>query len=192
MKTRNIWIAALLLMGAAGHAAAQQTGDQPQKTRIETRGDSIIIRKGAGDLRIKVYEQQGDESSQEEVEIYEGVWLEKVDADKRNFLDALPFIPGKKRKNDYEPHVSGIYIGFSRLADNFLGFGASPQARLDLSASWEFGFNLLCTYHQFKKKIEGEMGEDIRVAHVYCPFRFRCLPRLLYIHPGVQQIQLCL
>lgn len=151
MKTRNIWIAALLLMGAAGHAAAQQTGGQPQKTRIETRGDSIIIRKGAGDLRIKVYEQQGDESSQEEVEIYEGVWLEKVDADKRNFLDALPFIPGKKRKNDYEPHVSGIYIGFSRLADNFLGFGASPQARLDLSASWEFGFNLLCTYHQFKK-----------------------------------------
>ncbi len=150
MKTRIIWALSCLLLAATSLQAQQKENTSLQAT-VETRGDSIIIRKGEGDMRIKVYEQQANNDETEEVEIYEGVWLEKVDADKRTFLDALPLIPKKKRRNEYEPHVSGIYVGFSRMADDFMGFGASPKAHLDLSQSWEFGFNLLCTYHNFKK-----------------------------------------
>ena len=78
-------------------------------------------------MRIKVYEEQLEDGEKKEVQIYEGVYLEKVDADKRTFLDALPFIPKKRRYNAYEPHCSGLYIGYSRLANDFLSFGASAS-----------------------------------------------------------------
>lgn len=59
--------------------------------------------------------------------------------------------PPKRRYNAYEPHCSGLFIGYSRLADDFLSFGASDKMGLDLSKSWEFGFNILSVYHNFKK-----------------------------------------
>lgn len=151
MKTR-IMILACLLAVPAGRMAAQQQTDPEQKATVQTQGDSIIIRKGKGDMRIKVYEEQLEDGEKKEVQIYEGVYLEKVDADKRTFLDALPFIPKKRRYNAYEPHCSGLYIGYSRLANDFLSFGASDKMGLDLSKSWEFGFNILSVYHNFKKK----------------------------------------
>ena len=123
MKTR-IMILACLLAVPAGRMAAQQQTDPEQKATVQTQGDSIIIRKGKGDMRIKVYEEQLEDGEKKEVQIYEGVYLEKVDADKRTFLDALPFIPKKRRYNAYEPHCSGLYIGYSRLANDFLSFGA--------------------------------------------------------------------
>lgn len=136
---------------SAGHVAAQQPTAPAQKATVETQGDSlIIIRKGTGDMRIKVYEDQS-EGREEHVQLFEGVYLDRVDADKRTFLDALPFIPKKKKYNSYEPHCSGVFIGYSRLANDFLSFGASDQMELDLSKSWEFGFNLLSMYHNFKK-----------------------------------------
>lgn len=122
MKTR-IMILACLLAVPAGRMAAQQQTDLEQKATVQTQGDSIIILKGKGDMRIKVYEEQLEDGEKKEVQIYEGVYLEKVDADKRTFLDALPFIPKKRRYNAYEPHCSGLYIGYSRLANDFLSFG---------------------------------------------------------------------
>ena len=101
MKTR-IMILACLLAVPAGRMAAQQQTDPEQKATVQTQGDSIIIRKGKGDMRIKVYEEQLEDGEKKEVQIYEGVYLEKVDADKRTFLDALPFIPKKRRYNAYE------------------------------------------------------------------------------------------
>lgn len=150
MKTRIIILACLLAASTSRMAAQQQT-DPEQKVTVQTQGDSIIIRKGKGDMRIKVYEEQLEEGEKKEVQIYEGVYLEKVDADKRTFLDALPFIPKKKRYNAYEPHCSGVFIGYSRLANDFLSFGASDKMGLDLSKSWEFGFNILSVYHNFRK-----------------------------------------
>lgn len=150
MKTRIMILACLLTIPASRVAAQQQTDPEPKAT-VQTQGDSIIIRKGKGDMRIKVYEEQLEDGEKKEVQIYEGVYLEKVDADKRTFLDALPFIPKKKRHNSYEPHCSGLFIGYSRLADDFFSFGTSDKIGLDLSKSWEFGFNILSVYHNFKK-----------------------------------------
>ena len=138
MKTR-IMILACLLAVPAGRMAAQQQTDPEQKATVQTQGDSIIIRKGKGDMRIKVYEEQLEDGEKKEVQIYEGVYLEKVDADKRTFLDALPFIPKKRRYNAYEPHCSGLYIGYSRLANDFLPSEQATRWDSDLSKSWEFG-----------------------------------------------------
>lgn len=82
MKTRTFILTCLLAM-PAGHLAAQQPAEPEQRATVTTRGDSIIILKGKGDMRIKVYEDQLEEGEEKEVEIYEGVYLEKVDADKR-------------------------------------------------------------------------------------------------------------
>ena len=67
-------------------------------------------------MRIKVYEEQLEDGEKKEVQIYEGVYLEKVDADKRTFLDALPFIPKKRRYNAYgnSASTSSPYITTSR------------------------------------------------------------------------------
>ena len=57
MKTR-IMILACLLAVPAGRMAAQQQTDLNRKLQYRHKGDSIIIRKGKGDMRIKVYEEQ--------------------------------------------------------------------------------------------------------------------------------------
>ncbi len=149
MKTKNVIFACLLFM-AASYATAQQTAPS-QRATITTEGDSIIIRKGSGNMRIRVYEEQPTDGESKEVEIYEGVYLERVESDKRTFLDALPFIPQKKKDNAYEPHNSGIFIGYSRMSNDFLSFDNSAKADLNLSRSWEFGFNVISLYHNFKK-----------------------------------------
>ena len=149
MKTKNMLVAVLCVVMAMGATAQEQA--QNRHANITTRGDSIIIMKGDGDMRIKIYENRDGNPENSMTEIYEGVYLEKVDADRRTFLDALPFIPQKKRRNSYEPHVSGVFIGFSRMTGGFMSFGNSNRFPLDLSQSWEFGFNLLATCHNFKK-----------------------------------------
>ncbi|AVM53403.1 outer membrane protein with beta-barrel domain [Bacteroides zoogleoformans] len=150
MKTK-IMILTCLLAAPTARMAAQQPNNPEQKAVVETKGDSIIIRKGQGDMRIKVYEEQLEEGEKKEVQIFEGVYLEKTDADRRTFLDALPFIPRKKRYNSYDPHCSGIFIGYSWLSGDFFSFDTSDKIMLDLSKSWEFGFNILATSHKFKK-----------------------------------------
>lgn len=152
MKTRIILTAACLTL-ATLCAQAQQAGNVDKRATVESRGVSIIIKKGSGDLRIRLYEQQTDEDSiGKEVEIYEGVYLERADEDESTFLDALPFIPQKKKNNTYKPHTGGLfYVGFSRLSNDFMNFTASDGAHLDISESWEFGFNLFNAYHKFKR-----------------------------------------
>ena len=68
MKTR-IMILACLLAVPAGRMAAQQQTDPEQKATVQTQGDSIIILKGKGDMRIKVYEEQLEDGEKKEVEV---------------------------------------------------------------------------------------------------------------------------
>lgn len=150
MKTKNVILACLLSM-TASYAAAQQN-NYPQQATVTTEGDSIIIRKGSGNMRIRIYEEQPANGDSKETEIYEGVYLERVEEpDKRTFLDALPFIPTKKKDNAYEPHNSGLFIGYSRMGSDFLSFDNNGTANLNLSRSWEFGFNIISLAHNFRK-----------------------------------------
>lgn len=147
-KRRNIFVG-IFLLSLNFPVFAQQTSIH-NRASIETCGDSIIIRKGSGDLRIRVYEKETDCSHPQEVEICEGVYIERKEQD-ATILEVLPFLPQKKKENAYEPHNSGLYLGFARMTDHFMGFGDSRHFPQDLSKSWEFGFNFLSVYHNFKK-----------------------------------------
>lgn len=154
MNARTMMMACLLTLPFVT-TVAQQPEEPVEKTEravVRSHGDTITILKGKGDMRIKLYEELPDGKQGETEEIYNGVFLERVDEEERSFLDALPMIPKKKgRKNSYEPHCSGVYIGFSRLSDGFAEFGASSGAHLDISKSWEFGFNLLCSHFHLSR-----------------------------------------
>lgn len=91
MNTKTI-LAGMLLATLSLPALAQQTGETPRRATIEAQGDSVIIRKGEGDLRIRVYEEQQAAEGEEpqEVEIYEGIYLERSDEQSNAFLDAPP------------------------------------------------------------------------------------------------------
>ena len=151
MNSKTILAGTLLTLMSLPILAQQ--AETPRKATVEARGDSVVIRKGEGDLRIRIYEEQTEEGEEkpEEVEIYEGIFLEEVDARSNAFLDALPFIPKKKKENAYEPHNSGLFVGFARMTDHFMGFGSSIGFPQDLSCSWDFGFNFLSAYQKLNK-----------------------------------------
>ena len=133
MKTR-IMILACLLAVPAGRMAAQQQTDPEQKATVQTQGDSIIIRKGKGDMRIKVYEEQLEDGEKKEVQIYEGVYLEKVDADKRTFLDAPAIHPQKEDTMLTNRTVPVCILATAGWLTTSLSFGASDKMGLDLSS----------------------------------------------------------
>ena len=170
MKTRTI-LAAALLLSATGIHAQTETGNKRERTTVEAQGDSIIIIKGKSDLHIKLYEQQTKDGQSTMTEIYDGVYLEQIDTKERSFLDALPFVPNRKRNtHNYEPHLSGIYLGFARLPERIPQFTASNSIPLNLSYSWEFGFNVLAASHNFKKN--PHWGINIGLSWGYRSFSF--------------------
>ena len=56
MKAKNI-LAGLLVASICLPAFGQEP-EMPQRATVEARGDSVIIRKGQGNLRIRIYEEQ--------------------------------------------------------------------------------------------------------------------------------------
>ena len=160
----------LVLTLMAATAYAQQPENTLRNATVETKGDSIIIRKGTGDMRIKIYEDRLTNGTEvREREIYEGVFVEHVEEEQRTFFDALPFIPKKKKQNNYDPHCSGLYLGFSRMSKDFLSFSEGNTVPLDLSESWEVGINLAMAYHQFRSN--PHWGFNISLNWGYRSFR---------------------
>ena len=137
MKTRIMILACLLAVPAGRMASNNNRLTLNRKLQYRHKATPSSSGKEKETCASRCTKSSWKTARKKEVQIYEGVYLEKVDADKRTFLDALPFIPKKRRYNAYEPHCSGLYIGYSRLANDFLSFGASDKMGLDLSKSWE-------------------------------------------------------
>ena len=78
MKTKTILTAGCLLLSTVCTQAQQTTEPKRERAVVETQGDSIIILRGKGDMRIRLYEQQIEDDEQKEVEIFEGVYLEDL------------------------------------------------------------------------------------------------------------------
>lgn len=167
MRTRNI-IAAFALLLAAGQAHAQEaTADTLRRTQISTQGDSIIIRRGSDDLRIKVYEKQGTPGESKEVELFDGVYLEKVDADRRTFVDALPFIP-KRRRYYFSEHYPVFYFQFDKLSSHNLRYSSPYPARN--GRSWEWGINFAS--HSWTLDMKKHWGITSAIGLAYTKYHF--------------------
>ena len=118
-----------------------------KETTVQTSGDSIIIQKGDGNVKIKVYEECTNNERTKEELIYEGVYLTRENSDRNTILDALPFAPRRPGyRNRFDPHSGGLYIGFSRMSNDFFSFDSDNKVSLDASYSWEVGANLFTSY----------------------------------------------
>ncbi len=135
---KTVLIGTMLLIW--GNLNAQETN----QTTVESQGDTIIIVKGTNDVKIKIYEEIQESDQCKNEKIYEGVYLTRISEDRNTLLDALPFAPRKKSSiNYFDGHVTGIYGGFATLSNNFMSYRETNHANLNLSKSWEIGFNLL-------------------------------------------------
>lgn len=143
---KRIILACMMVLPFIGMA---QESEAQRTTTVDANSDSIIIRRGSGNVKIKIYEEITDGESKKEEKIYEGVYLTRVDADRPGILDALPFIP--KRRNTFDPHAGGLYIGFTSFSDHFLSFGPSGNISLNASKSWEIGANLFTRYFSLSR-----------------------------------------
>ena len=139
---KKIILACMMLFPFMGIAA--QESETRKQTTVNTSGDSIIILKGEGNVKIKIYEENICNDTRQEEKLFEGVYLTRIDSDRPSILDALPFAP--KKRNRFDPHSSGFYMGFSRLTNDFYSFGPTGKASLDAGKSWEIGANLFSSH----------------------------------------------
>ena len=139
---KKIILACMMLFPFMGIAA--QESETRKQTTVNTSGDSIIILKGEGNVKIKIYEENVCNDTRQEEKLFEGVYLTRIDSDRPSILDALPFAP--KKRNRFDPHSSGFYMGFSRLTKDFYSFGPTGKASLDAGKSWEIGANLFSSH----------------------------------------------
>ncbi|NDW12531.1 hypothetical protein D0T50_06460 [Bacteroides sp. 214] len=70
--------------------------------------------------------------------------VKEDDGNERYISVSLPFLKNKGTNchNYFSPHVSGFYLGYNRMGDDFLGFGSANEVDLVASKSWEWGINL--------------------------------------------------
>lgn len=157
----------LACMMALPFMAMAQEPEVQTATTVKAYGDSIVIRKGSGDVKIRIYEEISNGNDRKEEQIYEGIYLTRIDTDRPGILNALPFVP--KRRNTFDPHASGLYIGFSSLSDDFYSFGSTNRASLDASKSWEIGANLFTS--SFSLSRDRHWGMTFGLGWGYRSFR---------------------
>lgn len=143
---KRIILACMMALPILGIA---QESEVLRPTTVDANGDSIVIRRGSGNVKIKIYEEIPNGENTQDEQIYEGVYLTRIDADRPGLLNALPFIP--KRKNTFDPHAGGLYIGFSSLSNDFFSFGTTGRASLNASKSWEIGATLFTSHFSLSR-----------------------------------------
>lgn len=138
---KHVILAALFLLSCTGIAAQRAAQD----TTLLVNGQKIVIKQGDGKMKVKIYESTSEGNTIENEQIFEGVYLNGQSTEKRTILDGLPFNLKKKGRNNFDPHASGFYLGYTQLSNDFFGFGTSGTPDLNVFKSWEIGANLFTT-----------------------------------------------
>lgn len=133
----------LMLIPLAGMAQENVT---TQDTTLYVKGRKIVIREGDGKIKVKLYEQTVTDGMIENDQIFEGVYIDGQSMERRSSF-GVPFMKKytkshKQRQQYFEGHTQGIYMGFNRMGDE-LTPNLSDDIDLNLTKSWNFGFNLL-------------------------------------------------
>ncbi len=133
---RKIMFSLLLLLPLA--LIAQET---TKESTVYVDGQKIVVKRSSNKIKVKVYEETVKGDTIENDQIFEGVYLDGQSTERRIAM-TIPFVTKKpKSRYRFEPHVAGLYIGYSRLYSN-MAFGKPDNLDLQLSKSWEIGFNL--------------------------------------------------
>ena len=79
---------------------------------------------------MKLYERASGGDTITNAQIFEGVYLNGQSTESRTVLSALPFSKKNNKKNRFEPHAGGFYIGYTRLSNDFLSFNLKCSSAL--------------------------------------------------------------
>lgn len=135
---KQIIVVLMLLLPLTGSAQEENTKSE---TTVYADGQKITVIKKEGKIKVKVYEQTSVGDTIENDQIFEGVYMNGQSTERRMGL-SMPFTKKSKDKNyRFSPHAAGVYIGYSRLYDDF-GMGSPKDVNLVASKSWEIGFTL--------------------------------------------------
>lgn len=136
---KKIFILLCMLTSLTG--MAQETDTIASKdTVLYVNGRKILIKEKGEQIKVKLYEQSSKGDTIENDQIFEGIYTDGQSTERRTAF-SLPFTKKKNHAN-FEPHTTGIYIGFSSLSKGFLGFSNPDNLDLKASKSWEIGFTL--------------------------------------------------
>ena len=142
-----------LMYSAAKHAKGlvdmAQNESTLQDTTLYVNGRKIVIKEQGDKIKVKLYESASGGDTITNAQIFEGVYLNGQSTESRTVLSALPFSKKNNKRNRFEPHAGGFYIGYTRLSNDFLSFNPSNGADLNTSHSWEIGGNLFTGSHAF-------------------------------------------
>jgi len=140
-KLMNLKLIALLFILAPLAGIAQEVN--PQDTILYVGNRKYVIKENDRKIRIKVFEEIEAGDTIKNDQIFEGVYRDGQSTEQRISV-SVPFVRKKTThyRGYFEPHSSGIYVGYSHLGDGFLGFGSSDDVDLLASKTWEWGINL--------------------------------------------------
>lgn len=138
----------LLLIAPMSHITAQHTKCL-QDTTLYIKGRKLVIKEQGDKIKIKLFEKAINGDSISNAQIFEGVYLNGQSTENRTILDALPFSKRNKRTNRFDPHLCGLYFGYTLVANNFGSYHPSNQVSLTTSHSWEIGGTLFTGSHSF-------------------------------------------
>lgn len=136
---KHIILALLMLTSLASMAQENET-TVSQDTTFYVNGRKVVIKENGNKIKVKLYEQTSKGDTIENDQIFEGIYTDGQTTERRTVFN-VPFMK-KKTYNKFEPHISGIYLGYSRMADGFLNFGNPEEVDLQANKSWDIGFTL--------------------------------------------------
>ena len=127
----------LLWLMIAPMSGMAQNESTPQDTTLYVNGRKIVIKEQGDKIKVKLYESASGGDTITNAQIFEGVYLNGQSTESRTVLSALPFSKKNNKRNRFEPHAGGFYIGYTRLSNDFLSFNPSNGADLNTSHSWD-------------------------------------------------------
>ncbi len=140
---KKIMLSLIVFVCIFSNAKAIETAEND--TTVFFRNKTIQIEDSVGQMKVKVFDQQGEEYKP----IYEGVFSEGKSYEKWTVMEEigiqLPFMtkPKSKRKYTMEPHWAGIGWGFANIADQQYNINNINGVSLKSESSNEFFFNLI-------------------------------------------------
>lgn len=141
----------------------------PADTTVVIKGRKYVIHEAEKKLNIKVYgkTQRGDTIKDDM--IYEATFNDEQTTERR-FEFSMPFQKKTYHKRHYAAFLTGIYMGYSQLNNDF-GFAGSDAADLKASRSWELGIGI--TKSHFQLDNEGHWSFTTGLDWGYRSFRLQ-------------------
>ena len=112
----------LLWLMIAPMSGMAQNESTPQDTTLYVNGRKIVIKEQGDKIKVKLYESASGGDTITNAQIFEGVYLNGQSTESRTVLSALPFSKKNNKRNRFEPHAGGFYIGYTRLSNDIKKF----------------------------------------------------------------------